>query len=143
MVLFRDPLLAEVIEKKAPYIIREGAADLGKRSLEGSRSASALYVHAMLLLLGNNGIGWLIEEGIRKANLFSEILASRPEFELLIPAQTNIVLYRSIPNHCKMSLQSDHSPILKRSKSTFGIKNCKHSKEMQAEHLFPARRFLE
>ena len=51
MVLLRDPQSAKVIERNAQYIIRSGSHDLGKRALEGSRPAMALYLHASLSIL--------------------------------------------------------------------------------------------
>ncbi len=39
----------------------------------------------------------LIDEGIRKARYMADALRSRPEFELLLEPQTNILLYRYLP----------------------------------------------
>jgi glutamate decarboxylase len=96
-VLIRDPKKAEVIEKQSPYIIRAGSPDLGRRALEGSRPGMALYLHAALHVLGREGYEYLVEEGVRKAELMSQAIAKRPEFELLTEPQMNIVNYRALP----------------------------------------------
>lgn len=101
MVLLRDPALARVVEKSARYIVRRGSADLGRRALEGSRPASSLFVHAALSILGREGYEFLIDEGIRKARYMANLLAARPEFELLARPQTNILLYRVLPPHLR------------------------------------------
>src|SRR5579864_293501 len=50
-VLLRDPASAKVIEKQSHYMLQEGSGDLGRRSLEGSRNAAALFFHAGLQLI--------------------------------------------------------------------------------------------
>jgi len=50
-----EPHAATVIEKQASYMLQEGSGDLGKRSLEGSRSGSALLLHAGLNIIGPQG----------------------------------------------------------------------------------------
>jgi glutamate decarboxylase len=98
MVLFKDPALAGSIEKHADYIIRSGSPDLGRRSLEGSRPAMALGLHATLQVLGTAGIGALVDEGVRLARWMADEIEGRQRFELLVPPQTNILLYRFVPH---------------------------------------------
>jgi len=50
-----EPHAATVIEKQASYMLQEGSGDLGKRALEGSRSGSALLLHAGLNIIGPQG----------------------------------------------------------------------------------------
>lgn len=102
MVMLKDPFLADVIEKQAPYIIRKGAADLGKRSLEGSRSAAVLYVHATFHLLGQEGIAWLIDSGIDKSQKFAEMIKTQQNMQLLVEPHSNIILYRLIPEELQI-----------------------------------------
>ena len=97
MVLFRDPKIAAHIEKQAHYIVRPGSFDLGRRSLEGSRPGMVLLLHAALNLIGRRGYEALVDEGIRKAQYFVRSLTRRPEFEVLVQPQMNIVLYRYLP----------------------------------------------
>ncbi|MDF2692249.1 MAG: putative pyridoxal-dependent aspartate 1-decarboxylase [Labilithrix sp.] len=97
MVFFRDPAQARAIEKQAAYIIRAGSGDLGKRSLEGSRSGMALFLHAALHILGKQGYAHLIDAGIEKARVMASLIHAMPELELLAPPQINIVNYRYVP----------------------------------------------
>ncbi|MBW4666581.1 MAG: putative pyridoxal-dependent aspartate 1-decarboxylase [Cyanomargarita calcarea GSE-NOS-MK-12-04C] len=97
MVFFRDPHLATSIEKQASYTMRKGSFDLGKRALEGSRPGMALFLHAGLKLIGQNGYEFLIDEGIRKTQYMAARIAAMTEFELLAEPDTNLLLYRYIP----------------------------------------------
>jgi glutamate decarboxylase len=97
MVLLKDPRAAASIEKQAPYIIRANSPDLGRRSLEGSRPAAVLYLHAALRLLGREGYARLIDEGIRKTRYLADTLRARPEFELMAEPDMNILNYRYVP----------------------------------------------
>lgn len=97
MCILRDPQLAKVIEKVARYIARPNSVDLGKRALEGSRSASVLFLHAGLHIIGHSGYEILLEEGIRKTRYLAESISSRPEFELLQDPTINILVYRYLP----------------------------------------------
>jgi len=97
VLLMRHPQASSVIEKQTSYMLQEGSGDLGNRSLEGSRPGSALLLHAALNIIGPRGYGWLIEDNIRKAKVMSRKLRERGLFELVVPPETNIVLYRYIP----------------------------------------------
>jgi glutamate decarboxylase len=97
MVFLRDPTMAREIEKHAAYTARAGSADLGQRSLEGSRPAMSLLLHAALELIGHHGYGFLIDEGIAKARHLAESVRARPDFQLLCEPQLNVVLYRYLP----------------------------------------------
>lgn len=97
-VLLRDRLLARVIEQQAPYMLRPDSSDLGMHSLEGSRPAASLYFHSALNILGRRGYEMLINASIEKTKNLARVLRSRPQFQLLIPPQTNILLYRYIGN---------------------------------------------
>jgi glutamate decarboxylase len=97
MVVFRNPHAAAVIEKHARYIVRDGSADLGCRSLEGSRPATALFLQAALNIIGRRGYELLIEENMRKARYLAEAIRSHDEFELLTEPEMNILTYRYVP----------------------------------------------
>lgn len=96
-LLFKDPHASLVIQKNAPYILREGAPDLGKRSLEGSRPASSLYIHAAFQMIGRDGYRSLLEHGLENTQAFATMIKEHPSFELLLEPVTNILLYRFIP----------------------------------------------
>jgi putative pyridoxal-dependent aspartate 1-decarboxylase len=106
MVFLRDPDLARGIEKHAQYTARAGSADLGQRSLEGSRSALSLLLHASLELLGHAGYGFLMDEGIRKARYLASAVRARDDFELLSEPHLNIVLYRYLPEEWRAEVQA-------------------------------------
>lgn len=97
MIFFRDPYLASSIEKQASYTMRKGSFDLGKRALEGSRPGMALLLHAGLKLIGLKGYEFLIDEGIRKTQYMAACISAMPEFELLAEPDTNLLIYRYIP----------------------------------------------
>ncbi|NMG20300.1 pyridoxal-dependent aspartate 1-decarboxylase PanP [Brasilonema bromeliae] len=101
LVFFRDPYMAKAIEKQASYTMRKGSFDLGKRALEGSRPGMALFLHAGLNLIGLKGYEFLIDEGIRKTQYMADRICTMPEFELLAEPDTNLLLYRYIPEHLR------------------------------------------
>ncbi|HLJ90485.1 MAG TPA: aminotransferase class V-fold PLP-dependent enzyme [Candidatus Angelobacter sp.] len=96
-LLLRDPHAAKVIEKHSRYMLQEGSGDLGRRSLEGSRNGAALFFHAGLNLIGEQGYAFLVEENLRKAQIMADLIRSRPEFEILVAPETSILLFRGLP----------------------------------------------
>ena len=97
MVMLRDPVKARTIEKQARYIVRPGSIDLGRRALEGSRPAVALFLHTALHIIGSRGYELLVDDGIEKARYLADQIRRRPEFELLAEPEVNILVYRYIP----------------------------------------------
>lgn len=97
MLILRDPHTAKAIEKHARYIVRPNSIDLGKRALEGSRPGVALFVHASLNILGRRGYEILVDRGIARTRHMAEAVRARPEFELLVEPQLNILVYRYVP----------------------------------------------
>jgi glutamate decarboxylase len=106
LVLFQQPQFARAIEKHAHYLSRPGSADLGKRSLEGSRSGTALYLHAALNIIGREGYAALVNDSIRKVRHMAQTIGVRPEFELLMEPDSNVVLYRYLPEAYRMNVLS-------------------------------------
>lgn len=97
MLLLRDPRLARVIEKQAHYVVRSGSMDLGRRTLSGSRPATALFIHAALHIIGRQGYEFLVDEGMSKARYLADLIRTSLQFELLTEPQSNILLYRYLP----------------------------------------------
>lgn len=97
MLLLRDPHTAKAIERHARYIVRPGSHDLGRRTLEGSRPANVLFLHAALHLFGRRGYEFLIDEGVRKTRYMAEAVSASAAFETLLDPQMNIFNYRAIP----------------------------------------------
>jgi putative pyridoxal-dependent aspartate 1-decarboxylase len=106
ILLLRDPSAGGAIEKQSRYMLQEFSGDLGKRSLEGSRPGSALLLHAALQVIGCDGYAFLVEDNIRKARAMSSKLTAMDAFELLIPPETNIVLYRYIVPRLRDAVRS-------------------------------------
>lgn len=109
MLVFKDPSLAKGIEKTANYIIRSDSGDLGRRSLEGSRPATAVYLHGALHLLGRHGYEALIDGGIARAAFMAEQIKQNPAFELVSVPVLNILTYRYLPSELR-SYPSEYSP---------------------------------
>jgi len=103
MVLFKEPHYANVLERHSKYIIRKGSHDLGRHTLEGSKPASAIFLHASLSILGHEGYEFLINDGIQKARYLADFIKSSPSFELLVEPQLNIVNYRYIPTQLRVA----------------------------------------
>lgn len=110
ILLMRDPKMAQAMEKTAHYTIRQESFDLGKRSIEGSRAASALFLHAALNVIGRKGYAFLMDEGIRKAAYLAQRIRSLPNFQLLSEPQTNILLYRYIPTAFRKYVDNNRIP---------------------------------
>jgi len=110
IVLFKSPLLpTTTIRKVASYVIRAESMDHGKTTLEGSRPANVLYLHASLNLLGRNGLSQLLDIGVNNTKYMADLVKSYPQFELISKPVTNIFLYRYIPSWLrKKSYEVEH-----------------------------------
>src|SRR5690606_4137241 len=84
-------------EKSANYIIRQGSADLGRRTLEGSRPALAIFLDAALRIIGARGYEALIDAGILRARHMAQAINDSPAFELTSSPALNILTYRYLP----------------------------------------------
>ena len=47
-----------------------GSFDLGQFTLEGSRPATSLMLHASLHLLSKSGYGWLVDQSMEENRVF-------------------------------------------------------------------------
>ncbi|WP_231854388.1 pyridoxal-dependent aspartate 1-decarboxylase PanP [Xenorhabdus doucetiae] len=97
MVLFRQPTLTNAIAQHANYIVRKGSKDLGRHTLEGSRSAMSLMLHSNFYLLGRRGLASLIEASIEKAQQFADLIHQQEDFELISEPQLCLLTYRYVP----------------------------------------------
>ncbi|KAJ3303393.1 hypothetical protein HDV03_003962 [Kappamyces sp. JEL0829] len=99
VLLFQNPNTILAIRKTAQYVIRKDSPDLGKFTLEGSRPANIVYLHASLTLLGRDGLGVLLTRSCTLVKQMATRLATHPSkaFEVLHEPQSNILLYRFIP----------------------------------------------
>jgi glutamate decarboxylase len=97
MVYFRDPKHMDSIRYHSNYVIRPGSADLGIKSLAGSREAVSLVLDSALKIMGTRGYALLIEHGIETAHEFAREILSRKLFQLVTPPELNILTYRICP----------------------------------------------
>ena len=99
LLLFRDTSIGNCIRKTANYMLRNGSGDLGRISLEGSRPAVSMLLHAGLRIISPEGYGWLIDKNIENTARFAAVVSEEYlNLELLQTPQTNILLYRFVPN---------------------------------------------
>ncbi|KAI8911098.1 pyridoxal phosphate-dependent transferase [Gorgonomyces haynaldii] len=103
VLLLKNPTLATFIRKTANYVIRQDSPDLGKFTLEGSRPANTLYLHASLSLLGQDGLSVLITRSCTLVRQLYLRLLLHPSqcFQPLHEPQSNLLLYRYVPKELR------------------------------------------
>ena len=104
MLLLKDPNNSNYISKTASYIIRKGSNDLGRFTLEGSRPANAVYMHANLSCIGSSGYEALMNRSVRVCRYMAFALRKCGAFEVLFEPMLNILLYRFVPAHLRGKL---------------------------------------
>jgi glutamate decarboxylase len=104
IVLFKDVEALSSIEHHANYVIRRGSRDIGKHTLEGSRSGMAMLVHSALRIIGQRGYELLIELGIERAAEFARLIQAQPDFELVTAPVLNLLTYRYVPSAKRAAL---------------------------------------
>ncbi len=114
MVYFKDPCKLDSIAYHARYVNRYGSADLGRKSLVGSREAASIILDSALKIMGTKGYALLIDHGIETARAFAAEINRRMNFELITDPELNILTYRCCPANLCNGLQSA-SPHEKRS----------------------------
>ncbi|BBM82705.1 aminotransferase class V-fold PLP-dependent enzyme [Candidatus Uabimicrobium amorphum] len=97
MMLAKKTQYMNFIETQAKYQARSNSFDLGRWTLEGSRPANSLFLHAALNCIGPKGYESLLQHSFSLCDYFVDKIESTPEFELILPPQMNIVTYRYIP----------------------------------------------
>jgi len=123
VVLFSEPSAANAIRKIASYIIRSDSDDLGRFSIEGSRPAVSLHLHASLNLIGQQGFEELIERNCLLAQEFAREVEKDPEFELICEPVCNILLYRWIPPQCREAINKGAGPLNQQDQSLINSGN--------------------
>jgi glutamate decarboxylase len=104
IVLFKDVEALASIEHHANYVIRKGSRDIGKHTLEGSRSGMAMLVHSALQIIGQRGYELLIELGMERAREFAKLIAEQPDFEVVTEPVLNLLTYRYVPPELRAAL---------------------------------------
>jgi putative pyridoxal-dependent aspartate 1-decarboxylase len=95
--LLKDPNQIDAVKKTANYIIRKQSHDLGKFSMEGSRPAVSMFLHANLRILGYDGFAFLMDRSIGLTRYMVAALRTSRHFEIMMNPMTNILLYRFVP----------------------------------------------
>lgn len=94
--LLKQPDQIDVVKKTANYIIRKQSHDLGKFSMEGSRPAVSMFLHANLRILGYDGFAFLMDRSINLTRYMVAALRTCRHFEIMMNPMTNILLYRYV-----------------------------------------------
>ncbi len=99
-VLFREPKNSyAAFAQEASYLFQgdsesEEAYNTSYRTLECTKRMMSLKLWAAFSLYGVEKLGGLVEQVFSTARLLAQKLADAPDFELLMPPQTNIVCFR-------------------------------------------------
>ena len=104
MVIFKDPELMSSIQHHAEYILRKGSKDLGRHTLEGSRSGMAMLLYSCFNVISRPGYELLINQSIEKAKYFSELIQQQSDFELISAPELCLLTYRYVPKQVKEAL---------------------------------------
>ncbi|GMQ46309.1 pyridoxal-dependent aspartate 1-decarboxylase PanP [Vibrio sp. 10N] len=104
MVLFKDPQAMKSIQHHAQYILRKGSKDLGRHTLEGSRSGMAMLVYAAMHIISRPGYELLINQSIEKARYFADLIDKQSDFELVSKPELCLLTYRYVPDNVKQAL---------------------------------------
>ncbi|MFV8347163.1 amino acid adenylation domain-containing protein [Flavobacterium sp. ZB4P13] len=104
MLLFNNPEFGKFSENNSDYQARKGSNDLGKYTIEGTRSFSTLLLHGAIKIVGKKGYEEILDDNIRRAELFYDLLFERPEFQVYKKPELNILLYRYIPVSLRQKL---------------------------------------
>ena len=97
LCLFKDSQGLYSVTTHAEYQAEAGSFDLGQFTLEGSRPASSLMLHAALHLFSRSGYDWLMQQSMRKAAFLKAMIQNSDCFELVGENDLNIINYRYIP----------------------------------------------
>lgn len=103
--LFRDPKKIAGIYNIADYQATIESFDFGKASLEGSRPAISLLLHASLHLIGKKGYDHILAIGIENAQYLKACIIKNEAFELIVEPVINIVNYRYIPKKFRKKIR--------------------------------------
>lgn len=107
MVLFKKPQLSKNITHHANYILRKDSNDLGRFSIEGSRSGMSLMLYVSFKVFGLNGYEILINESIEKAQYFSRLIKESENFQLITHPELCILTYRYLPSKIQKLIHKD------------------------------------
>jgi len=108
LCLFKDSQAVHASSVHSAYQGRHGSFDFGQYTLEGSRPALFLCLHAMFCIVSRRGIGALVEQGIETARFMADLIEKHQAFQLIGTPEINILNYRYLPRHLRH--KTSHSP---------------------------------
>ncbi|MCY7293827.1 aminotransferase class V-fold PLP-dependent enzyme [Alteromonas sp. a30] len=97
LCLFKNSQGLYSVTTHAEYQAEIGSFDLGQFTLEGSRPATSLMLHAALHLFSRSGYNWLMQQSMLKAAFLKALVQNTDAFELVGENDLNIINYRYIP----------------------------------------------
>lgn len=97
LCIFKSPTFATHSENNTAYQCKKGSYDLGRYTIEGSRPASVLMLHALINIWGDDGLQHIMDMTLSTAELFTKKIKSSNIFSLVQEPDLNIVVYRYIP----------------------------------------------
>lgn len=107
--LFKDPDFVMHSEHNASYQCKKGSYDLGRYTIEGSRPASVLYLHALLNLWGERGFSKVFDSTLKLRDIFVSRAAMEDSLCLKYEPELNIIVYRYIPSEIQAVINSGSS----------------------------------
>jgi len=144
ILLLKDPNHSNYISKTASYIIRQGSNDLGRFTLEGSRPANAVYMHANLSCIGASGYEALMDRSVRVCRYMAHTLRNSGAYEVLFEPMMNILLYRYIPVHLREKLFVHKQELTEEEWDSVDSANAALQEQQKAEgHTFVSRTSVE
>jgi putative pyridoxal-dependent aspartate 1-decarboxylase len=132
MVVFKDVQSLSAVEHHANYVIRKGSRDIGKHTLEGTRTGMAMLVHSALRIIGRRGYELLIDLGIDKAAQFARMIEGTADFEVVSPPVLNLLTYRYVPRAARAVLSSGTRDEKRATNETLSSLNESIQKEQRA-----------
>ncbi|MCU0847768.1 MAG: pyridoxal-dependent decarboxylase [Spirochaetes bacterium] len=106
MVLFRRETDLNYLKHYSNYIIRQDSVDLGRFSIEGSRSFAALKPWATFKILGTSGFRLLFEHAFELTSMLRGFIEVHCNFEPMNQPELFIFNYRFVPKVIKEKLDS-------------------------------------
>lgn len=95
--LFKDSANIFSVTTHAEYQSQKGSLDLGQFTIEGSRPALSILLHASLHLFSTKGYEQIIEQSMEKTSFLRNVLEESDCFQLVGENDLNIINYRYIP----------------------------------------------
>ncbi|MBN1276500.1 MAG: aminotransferase class V-fold PLP-dependent enzyme [Deltaproteobacteria bacterium] len=104
IVLFRSEKDLNYIRHSSQYVIRRNSVDMGRFTVEGSRSFACLKAWAALKIIGRQGYSLLFGHARNSTEYFKQILDNSGDFETFSQPELFILAYRFIPNAAREKL---------------------------------------